>query len=115
MRALVTALGVIAAAGGVASANEYELGMGMGVRRMGSASVDALSADDRAVVAQALVTVMPGIGPDWLPRLEAAAEVEHAHGAAVVAPTGEQAPALARSISVPGAPHAQVSAQPGPV
>jgi HemY protein len=49
-----------------------------------------MSADDRAVVAQALVTVMPGIGPDWLPRLEAATQafprepaIAHAVGTAL--------------------------------
>jgi HemY protein len=33
-----------------------------------------LSADERAAVAQGLVASLPGIGPDWLQRLEAAAQ-----------------------------------------
>lgn len=78
MRALVTALGVIAAAGGVASANEYELGMGMGVRRMGSASVDALSADDRHLsTAVGGAIALPGFEV-WGLGLEIDAGYEHA-------------------------------------
>jgi HemY protein len=49
-----------------------------------------LSADDRAAVAQGLVACLPGIGPDWLQRLEAAAQsfprepaIAHAVGSAL--------------------------------
>jgi HemY protein len=49
-----------------------------------------LSADDRAAVSQGLVACLPGIGPDWLQRLEAAAQsfprepaIAHAVGSAL--------------------------------
>ncbi len=49
-----------------------------------------LSADDRVALSQGLVEALPGIGPDWLPRLEAAAvafprepAVAHAVGCAL--------------------------------
>jgi len=49
-----------------------------------------LSVDDRAAVAQGLVACLPGIGPDWLQRLEAAAQafprepaIAHAVGSAL--------------------------------
>lgn len=49
-----------------------------------------LNADDRAAVAQGLVACLPGIGPDWLQRLEAAAQsfprepaIAHAVGSAL--------------------------------
>ncbi len=49
-----------------------------------------LSADDRAAVAQGLVAALPGIGPEWLARLEAAAQafprepaIAHAVGSAL--------------------------------
>jgi HemY protein len=49
-----------------------------------------LGVDDRAAVAQGLVACLPGIGPDWLQRLEAAAQafprepaIAHAVGSAL--------------------------------
>ena len=49
-----------------------------------------LNADDRAAVAHGLVSALPGIGPDWLARLEAAAQafprepaIAHAVGSAL--------------------------------
>jgi HemY protein len=36
--------------------------------------LEELNGDDRAAVAQGLVASLPGIGPDWLQRLEAAAQ-----------------------------------------
>jgi HemY protein len=36
--------------------------------------LDEMTADDRAAVAYGLVAALPGIGPDWLQRLEAAAQ-----------------------------------------
>jgi HemY protein len=49
-----------------------------------------LSADDRACVAQGLIASLPGIGPDWLQRLESAAQafprepaIAHAVGSAL--------------------------------
>jgi len=49
-----------------------------------------LSSDDRTVVAQGLIAALPGIGPEWLQRLEAAAQsfprepaIAHAVGSAL--------------------------------
>ncbi|MBW8828510.1 MAG: heme biosynthesis protein HemY [Burkholderiales bacterium] len=49
-----------------------------------------LSSDDRAAVAQGLIAALPGIGPEWLHRLEAAAQsfprepaIAHAVGSAL--------------------------------
>jgi len=49
-----------------------------------------LSSDDRAAVAQGLIAALPGIGPEWLQRLEAAAQsfprepaIAHAVGSAL--------------------------------
>ena len=48
----------------------------------------ALSQEDRAVIALAFIEACPGIGPDWLPRLEAAAQ-KYSHESAVVAAVGQ--------------------------
>jgi HemY protein len=52
--------------------------------------LDELTTDDRAALAQGLVAALRGIGPDWLPRLEAAAHayprepaIAHAVGSAL--------------------------------
>jgi HemY protein len=37
-------------------------------------SIDELSGDERAAISDALVRVMAGLGPEWLPRMEAAAQ-----------------------------------------
>src|SRR5690606_37397167 len=47
--------------------------------------LDDLGADDRAVVCEALVAVLPGIGPEWLPRLEAAVQAFARDGAVAYA------------------------------
>ena len=44
-----------------------------------------LGADERAAVALALVHAMPGIGPEWLPRLEAASTAYAREGAIALA------------------------------
>jgi HemY protein len=44
-----------------------------------------LSADERATVAQALAGAMQGVGPEWLPRLEAAAQAYPREGAVALA------------------------------
>ena len=44
-----------------------------------------IGADERAAVALALVNALPGIGPEWLPRLEAAATAYTREGAVVLA------------------------------
>lgn len=46
---------------------------------------DAIGADERATVALALVNALPGIGPEWLPRLEAAASAYTREGAVTLA------------------------------
>jgi HemY protein len=43
--------------------------------------LDELAADERSAVALALVSAMPGLGADWLPRLEAAATAFSRDGA----------------------------------
>jgi len=47
-----------------------------------------LSRDEREAVALALVEASPGIGPDWLPRVESAAQA-FSHEPAVVAAVGQ--------------------------
>ena len=47
--------------------------------------LDDLGADDRAVLCEALVTVLAGIGPEWLPKLEAAAQSFPREGAVAYA------------------------------
>jgi HemY protein len=47
-----------------------------------------LSRDEREVVAAALIDATPGIGPDWLPRLETAVQA-FSHEPAVVAAVGQ--------------------------
>lgn len=37
-------------------------------------NIDELSGDERAAISDALVQVIAGVGPEWLPRLEAAAQ-----------------------------------------
>jgi HemY protein len=44
-----------------------------------------IGADERAAVALALVNALPGIGPEWLPRLEAAATAYVREGAVALA------------------------------
>jgi HemY protein len=47
--------------------------------------LDDLAPDDRAVLCEALVTVLAGIGPEWLPKLEAAAQAFPREGAVAYA------------------------------
>lgn len=47
--------------------------------------LDDLGADDRAILCEALVTVLAGIGPEWLPKLEAAAQSFPREGAVAYA------------------------------
>jgi HemY protein len=47
--------------------------------------LDEMSLDERAAIAQALVKATPGMGPDWLPRLEAAASAFPREGAIALA------------------------------
>ena len=44
-----------------------------------------MGADERAAVSLALVNALPGIGPEWLPRLEAAASAFAREGAVALA------------------------------
>ena len=44
-----------------------------------------IGADERAAIALALVNAMPGIGPEWLPRLEAASTAYAREGAVALA------------------------------
>ncbi|MEO8058370.1 MAG: heme biosynthesis HemY N-terminal domain-containing protein [Burkholderiales bacterium] len=44
-----------------------------------------LATDERSAVAQALATAMQGLGPEWLPRLEAAAQAYPREGALALA------------------------------
>lgn len=48
----------------------------------------ALTPEDREAVALALIDACPGIGPDWLPRLEGAAR-SHGHESAITAAVGQ--------------------------
>ena len=46
---------------------------------------DDIGADERASVALALVSALPGLGPEWLPRLEAASTAYAREGAVALA------------------------------
>jgi HemY protein len=47
--------------------------------------IGELAADERAALALALVSAVPGLGPEWLPRLEAAAQTFPRDGAVALA------------------------------